>query len=118
MILKGTKPKTNQGDCTSHCSHNLTKTAVSKHLGTGSLISTGLYGNTKIPLRDRVFTTIIDDIKLKQNIPCPLKMSNHCFASYFRVFSQHITAHTNNVYLHVFMISLMNELYTVTLQTK
>lgn len=46
--------------------HKLTKTAVSKHLGTGSVISTGLYGNTKITLRDQVFMTIIDYFERNQ----------------------------------------------------
>lgn len=30
------------------------------------MASTGLYGNTKITLRDQVFMTIIDDFELKQ----------------------------------------------------
>lgn len=58
MIPEGTKPKTMK--LYKLLPHMLTKTAVSKHLGTGSLISTGLYGNTKIALRDQVFMTIID----------------------------------------------------------
>lgn len=40
---------------------------VSQYLGTGSMISMGFYGNTKITFRDQVFTTIIGDFELTQS---------------------------------------------------